>query len=203
MASEPQSHADRLTLRRVLNPNQQARRRRIVDAALWLAAKGGYEAVVMKDVARLADVSLGTVYRYFSSKDHLLADALLAWGGQLGERLSARPPRGATPAARVGSIFQRMARGVEAQPELGVALTRALLSQDPSTHDNASDLRRMLEDWIDVALAEEPVRDREGVIEVLQHVCFSCMIGVANGSRTPRSVGDELERAARLLLSAD
>ena len=47
--------------------------RRVLDAALDLAAEGGYDAVQMRDVAARAQVALGTIYRYFASKDHLLA----------------------------------------------------------------------------------------------------------------------------------
>ena len=52
---------------------QQAQRRaRVVAAAMALAAKGGYDAVQMRAVSTEADVALGTIYRYFSSKDQLL-----------------------------------------------------------------------------------------------------------------------------------
>jgi AcrR family transcriptional regulator len=189
-----------LTLHRALSAGQRARRQRIVEAALGLAAEGGYDAVMMKDVAARAGVALGTVYRYFASKDHLLAESLVAWGGELGERLRHSPPRGATPGERVASVFRRMARGVEAQPELGVALTRALLSSDPSAFANRTGLSAMMRDWIGLALGDASVRDREGVVAVLEHVCFSCMISLVNGQRTPREVGEELERTARLLL---
>jgi AcrR family transcriptional regulator len=187
-----------LTLHRALSAGQRARRQRIVEAALRLAAEGGYEAVMMKDVAARAGVALGTVYRYFASKDHLLAESLVAWGGALGARLRQAPPRGATPGERVAQVFRRMARGVEEQPELGVALTRALLSSDPSALANRSGLSAMMRDWIGLAIGDAPVRD--GVVAVLEHVCFSCMISLVNGQRTPREVGDELERTARLLL---
>jgi AcrR family transcriptional regulator len=193
---EPETH----TLRRRLSAGQQARRDRILAAATALAAVGGYEAVAMKDVASRARVSLGTVYRYFASKDHLLAETLLRWGGELGRRLREAPPRAADPAARVASVFRRMARGVEAQPRLGVALTRALLSDDPSAFANRAGLEAMQRDWILQALGDAPVEDREGVIRVLQHVCFSCMIMLANGQRTPQQVGEELARCTRLLL---
>ena len=56
-----------------LTEKQSARRRRVLDAAMALADEGGYEAVQMRDVAARADVALGTLYRYFSSKDQLLA----------------------------------------------------------------------------------------------------------------------------------
>ena len=55
--------------------NQAARRRRVLDATLVLAAGGGFDAVQMRDVATEANVALGTVYRYFSSKERLLLEA--------------------------------------------------------------------------------------------------------------------------------
>lgn len=55
---------------------QRERRKRILDATLTLASKGGYEAVQMRAVAERADVAVGTLYRYFPSKVHLLVSAL-------------------------------------------------------------------------------------------------------------------------------
>ncbi|MEN0134880.1 MAG: TetR family transcriptional regulator, partial [Rhodococcus sp. (in: high G+C Gram-positive bacteria)] len=55
---------------------QKERRKRILDATLALASKGGYEAVQMRAVAERADVAVGTLYRYFPSKVHLLVSAL-------------------------------------------------------------------------------------------------------------------------------
>jgi AcrR family transcriptional regulator len=192
-----------LTLRRRMSATQQARRARILAAATRLAARGGYDAVMMKQVAERARVSLGTLYRYFASKDHLLAEALLAWGGELGRRLRESPPRGADPAERVASVFRRMARGVEEEPQLGIALTTALLSRDPSAFANREGLTGMLREWIELALGDAEVPDREGVARVLQHVCFSCMIMLVNGQRSPREVGEELVHAVRLLLPGE
>ena len=55
---------------------QRDRRKRILDATLALASKGGYDAVQMRTVAEQANVALGTLYRYFPSKIHLLVSAL-------------------------------------------------------------------------------------------------------------------------------
>ena len=60
-------------------PQQLDRRRRVIDAAFELGADGGYDAVQMRDVAATANVALATIYRYFSSKDHLLAAAMSEW----------------------------------------------------------------------------------------------------------------------------
>src|SRR5881227_2236162 len=61
---------------RSIPASQLARRERILDAAMELAAEGGYDAVQMREVAERADVALGTVYRYFPSKVHLLVAAV-------------------------------------------------------------------------------------------------------------------------------
>jgi AcrR family transcriptional regulator len=56
--------------------NQRARTRRdLVDAALGLLRQGGTPTVA--EVADAAGVSRRTAYRYFTSADHLIADALL------------------------------------------------------------------------------------------------------------------------------
>ena len=62
-----------------LTRSQAARRNRVIDAAFQLAGEGGYDAVQMRDVASTASVALGTIYRYFSSKDHLLAACQVEW----------------------------------------------------------------------------------------------------------------------------
>ena len=56
---------------------QRERRKRILDATLTLASQGGYDAVQMRAVAERADVALGTLYRYFPSKIHLLVSGLV------------------------------------------------------------------------------------------------------------------------------
>src|SRR5947207_2670229 len=50
-----------------------ARREAIVQAAGALAAEAGISAVQITPVARRAGVATGTVYRYFPSKDELVA----------------------------------------------------------------------------------------------------------------------------------
>ena len=58
---------------------QLDRRQRVLDAVVDLVASGRVEDWGMKDVAERSGVALGTIYRYFSSKDHVAAAALLEW----------------------------------------------------------------------------------------------------------------------------
>jgi AcrR family transcriptional regulator len=188
-------------VRRRLTESQQERRARILSAARELAAEGGYDAVVMRDVAERAGVALGTLYRYFASKDHLLAEVLVEWGGELEARLRRAPPRGDTPRERVLTVLRHAVREVETEPVLAAALTTALLSPDPAVTDTEAGFTTMMRRWMDLAVREEEVPDRDGVIEVLEHVFFSGMIGLVNGRCTPGDLRRQVERAARLLLS--
>src|SRR5438477_11134934 len=83
--------------------SQAARRRRVLDAALRLAAEGGFDGVQMRDVAAAADVALGTVYRYFSSKERLLLEAMVEQQADLRRYLQIHTPQEETPAARVAA----------------------------------------------------------------------------------------------------
>jgi AcrR family transcriptional regulator len=53
--------------------DKEARRRDILDAARELLERDGYERLSVRDVARGAGVSLGTVYNYFESREGLFA----------------------------------------------------------------------------------------------------------------------------------
>jgi len=55
--------------------DHEQRRREIVQAAWRLIARGGFEAVTMRDVAAEAGFANGALKHYFSSKDELLAAA--------------------------------------------------------------------------------------------------------------------------------
>ncbi len=48
-----------------------------MDAALTVAATGGYDAVHMRTVAERVGIAVGTLYRYFPAKTHLLVAALI------------------------------------------------------------------------------------------------------------------------------
>ena len=126
-----------VVVRRRLTPDQLERRDRVLAVAQELAREGGYDAVVMREVAERSGVALGTLYRYFASKDHLLAEVLVGWGGDLEIRLDGAPPAGSTPLERVVDVLRRAGRAVERDPVLAAAVTAALLSPDPGVAETA------------------------------------------------------------------
>jgi AcrR family transcriptional regulator len=184
-----------------LTPKAAERRRRIVEAAIELGTQGGYEAVHMRDVAGRADVALATVYRYFESKDHLLSAAISEWTAQLQVRLARSPAQGDTPVEQLVDVLRRASRALERRPLLAAALVRALSSPDPGVASAARRVRGQIKDMAAPFLGGLSADDLEGVVGVLSHVWNSTLMIWANGQAPISTVGDELERAARLLLS--
>lgn len=185
-----------------LSGKQLARRERVIEAALSLGAEGGYDAVHMREVADRADVALGTIYRYFGSKDHLLAAALSEWTAQLQARLARRPPRGETALDQLVDVLRRAARALEREPVLTAALAKALGASDAGVAEAATEVRGRITAMAAPILARLSEEETEDIVAVLRHVWYSSMMSWANGRVPITAVGDELERAARVLLAA-
>ncbi len=189
-----------LVVRRTLSDEQVERRARVVAAAMELAETGGYDAVVMKTVAERSGVALATLYRWFASKDHLLTEVLLTWGGALSESLGADPPVGPDPVERVAEALRMVMATAASRPLLAEAIVAAVLAVEPSVLDAQTDFHEMVVAWIDIALGDDELPERDDIVKVLELVCFACIIGLVSGSETAESAGRQLETTARLLI---
>ena len=176
------------------------RKQRLLDAAVALAAEGGYDAVQMRDVAARAGVALGTLYRHYTSKDQLLLATLAREATGLRERLVQRPARGATPAARVSDVLRRASRALEREP----ALTKAMLTAMSSTDDDTVEAKHQVDITLRAIVADavdgESVPDLDDVVHVLGSVWFAELSYWTSGLNGPSAIGDTLARAANLLL---
>jgi AcrR family transcriptional regulator len=182
--------------------SQAARRRRVLDATMELAAGGGFDGVQMRDVAAAAGVALGTVYRYFESKERLLLEANLEQVIALGERLAERPPKGRTAVDRVVDVLRRASRTQTRRPEATAAMVRALGSARPEESDAVARVSEAMTSIITGAMhAGVPSERDRAVARVLSQVWLSSLVGWVGGVDGPEVVGDDLERAARLLIT--
>ena len=180
--------------------NAAVRRKRVIDAALSLADEGGYEAVQMRDVAERADVALGTLYRYFPSKDALLIAALFELADDLKRRMAVYPARGETPADRVTEVLRRACRALERQPNVTGALVTALSSPDPTVADSKLEIHELLHGIVTDAMDGSAGARHDGVVRVLGNVWFGALVARSAGMAGSGQMGDDLEEAARLLL---
>jgi AcrR family transcriptional regulator len=179
---------------------QTARRQRVIGVAMRLAADGGYDAVQMRDVAAAANVALGTLYRYFSSKDHLLAATLVEWTRDLQRRVTQQPAAGDDAADGVIDIVRRATRGMERQPRLTAALITAITAPDPAVRPYQEEVGEIMFDVMASAMPDLDGDLRRQVCRVLSHVWFSALIGWVHGWGGGVDVVGEVETAARLVL---
>ncbi len=184
-----------------LTPNQAARRDRVLDAALNLAAEGGYDAVQMRDVAARGQVALGTIYRYFSSKDHLLAACQLELWREMLERFAQRPAVGSSAAARVVDFLQRAMRAAEREPRRTAALVTASASPDPAVRETQLEIIATMEVVIAAAIGDVDPTIKATAVRTLRTVWFGLLVGWVNGWQDAPMVNEELAAAAHLLLA--
>ena len=182
-------------------PEQLERRRRLIEAAFELGAAGGYDAVHMRDVATTANVALATIYRNFTSKDHLLSAAMSEWTERLSDRVAQRPPRGDTPTEQMIDVLDRACATMERQPKLSKALVRAMASPDAGVRSSGGAVRSSIADVGDPILAHLDPDTRADILAVLGHVWYSALTTWANGRTDFQTVTDELHRACRVLIT--
>ena len=194
MSAEPADPSQPLTLR------QLERRERILEAAIELAAEGGYEAVQMRDVAARAGVALGTLYRYFSSKDHLLAAAWAHWAARLEPRITSRPLRGVTMAERATDFLLRATRAFEREPLLAAAVLTAAMSTDSAASGPQQEASGLVGRMLLSVMEPLPPAVADGIREILNHVWYSALLGWVSGRSTMAAVYSTLEQACHLLL---
>lgn len=180
---------------------QRDRRRRILDATLALASKGGYDAVQMRSVAEKADVALGTLYRYFPSKIHLLVSGLAREFERTQERMDRTPIPGETPHERMLFVLGRITRAMQRDPQLTEAMTRAFMFADPSAAAEVNTVARMMELMFTKAMHDgEPSADDIAIARVIGDVWLSNLVAWVTRRASANDVVNHLELAARLLL---
>jgi AcrR family transcriptional regulator len=80
---------------RVSGEHQQMRRNQILDAARVCFTRKGFHQASMNDVIRESGLSAGAIYRYFKSKDDIIAELAAPTAGsfdQLLEQITAEDP---------------------------------------------------------------------------------------------------------------
>ncbi len=65
----------------LMSVGQLERRGRLTTAVVEMLAEMPSDRIQMKDVSERSGVALGTLYRYFPTKQQLLAAAMTAWSG--------------------------------------------------------------------------------------------------------------------------
>ncbi|QIX26631.1 cholesterol catabolism transcriptional regulator KstR [Nocardioides sp. JQ2195] len=184
---------------------QRDRRKRILDATIALASRGGFDAVQMRAVAEQADVALGTLYRYFPSKIHLLVSALGREFERSQAATSGKPIPGDSAEARVNFVLGRTTKILQKDPNLTEALTRAFMFADASVSAEIEHVGMMLTSVLTEAMRAssdhtEPTEEEIAIARVIGDVWLSSLVGWVTGRSSATDVEKSMSVAVRLLL---
>lgn len=180
---------------------QRDRRKRILDATLALASKGGYDAVQMRTVAERADVALGTLYRYFPSKIHLLVSAMARELERVQDRTERVAIPGDTPFDRLMFILSRITKGMQRDPQLTEAMTRAFMFADASAAAEVDTVGRLMDRMIARAMTDgQPTDEQLAIARVISDVWLSNLVAWVTRRASATDVANRLELTISLLL---
>jgi AcrR family transcriptional regulator len=184
-----------------LNASQAARRQRIVRAGLELLEGGSYDKIQMRDVAEAAGVALGTVYRYFTSKEHLFAAVLMEWAEPFATRVRRAPGQGSDDAARLTAALHRAIAAFAVRPQFFQLITVLDVASEPMV----ADLYRRFTDNTQGVLAETlhdvPDEDVDAVVGLAGAVLDSNLRAWSLGRLSEAEAKARVARAVELVFS--
>ena len=187
------------------------RAKRIVETAVELAERDGYQAVRLREVAAAAQVALGTVYKRFAGKEEILIAALELESEKLIANIGRSPVPGDSAVERIRFVFGALTEGFVRRPNLARALIRSLASGDPSLAERVAGFHDVITALVMAAIrGEAPPNVSCGAVEqdghvravasIVQNVWFASLVGWCGGLHDAQRVLAETEQAARLLL---
>lgn len=180
---------------------QQARRDRIIDAGLALLGERDFDKIQVKDVAEEANVALGTLYHYFSSKEHLFAEVLVRWAGTLRTNISRNPLRGTTDAQRLTQVINRSVRAFQRQPSLARLVATLETSADPYATEILDRLAETTNDVYVGAIHDVDPDTAQRIVSVVDAVLAARLRAWVAGRISIAAVSDDLTDAIGLLFA--
>ena len=183
-----------------MTPRQRHRRGRLIEAALALLEIEDYERVSVKEIADRADVSLQTLYNYFSSKERLFAEVLVHWADNLRTDVRSRPLKSTSPADRLGEAVHRALRAFERRPQMARLVNVLITSTDPFSGELVRRLDRSTTDAYMLALdGVDPTLARR-MVDVVNAVFSIELREWSQGRISMREVHDRLDSAIGIVV---
>lgn len=185
-----------------MTSGQLARRAKIIEEAIGLIANVGADAVQMRDVAQRSGVAMATLYRYFRSKEHLLAAALEDWQKRLTRRvLAGRGSADDDPLPGVLDYLQRAQRAFHRNPQMTALMLKTMTSTDPEAKAAIDHMNRTNVDLFDRLLEGVAPEEIPNLSFGINAALSSALAAVLTGGMGLDESLHRVEWTARTLLS--
>lgn len=140
---------------------------RIVQAAEEMLVRDGEHGLQMKQLAQRAGVALATLYRYFPSKDHVLAAVALHRHQRTLHRIDTIHFQGSTPGERAADLLMREFRAVQREPATATALHGAMNAPDRAISEYAEATVGVMEKMLLAAISQDSLGTTPEQVAVL------------------------------------
>jgi TetR/AcrR family transcriptional regulator, cholesterol catabolism regulator len=188
-----------------MTSRQLVRRAQLLEAVIDLVREVGPGAVQMRDVAERAGIALGTVYRYFSSKEHLLAAALCEWQERLARRVLS--PRAAEETEASGDLTERVlsyvrkeVRGFARNPKIAELMVQVHVSSDPYAREALIRMAAINDEVMAKLLAGVPPERAQTIKYVLGSVLMNNLVYWVTGRETLTELNNQVEAVTLMVL---
>lgn len=181
-------------------PAQRKRRERIVVAATDLLTELPYDSIQIRDVAARAEVALGTLYRYFPSKEQLFAVVMLEWSSRTETaHTDRRRTEDADGQERLRILLRRTVRAFERHPNFVQVISVLGAATDPVVNEAFG----AYSDGFAAAIAEavpDVADDDVAVMVTLSNSLLDSLLRTWWLGRLPiRAVEDHVDRAVAVM----
>jgi len=179
---------------------------RILQVAMELADRDGYDAVRLRDVAAQAEVALGTVYRRFSCKEDILAAVLNLQVSAFDQAIRIRPIEGGTPQERLTILFTQATAALAERPKLAAAMLRTVSSGVPELVDRVTRYHGLMNGIIlavyrgGIPDDDAGTEDEKFLAAMLQNVWFAALVGWTGGLHDTETVVQHVTGCMDLLI---
>jgi AcrR family transcriptional regulator len=153
----------------------------------------------MRDISQTADLALATVYRYFPSKELLLACVFEQWCEGYWTRL-ARATDGGANVDRLIDLASRSVDAYVSQPNMLRMISELQLSKDPAVTAVMHDIRERAEQFFLAALEGLDPTDAVGIVDVVFAVMGAKLAEWTRGALSTDELHRAMETTIRLLL---
>jgi len=188
-----------------MTSRQLVRRAQLLEAVIDLVREVGPGALQMRDVAERAGIALGTVYRYFSSKDHLLAAALCEWQERLARRVLT--PRAAEETEASGDLTERVlsyvrkeVRGFARNPKIAELMVQVHVSSDPYAREALARMTAINDEVMVKLLAGVPPERAETIKYALGSILMSNLVYWVTGRESLAELTHQVESVTLMAL---
>jgi TetR/AcrR family transcriptional regulator, cholesterol catabolism regulator len=181
-----------------LPPKQKLRWDRILDVTYALVTSRDTN-IEVRDIAEAAGLAMGTVYRYFPSKEILFAEMYYRWRERLEQAIDDDASGKKTGAERVTILLTRTLELIEKYPQFGDLAAAVRYSRNPAIVQRRWKMEARTARIIKRMLTDVRVEDLDGIVWLLSSSFIFAVDGWRAGDITIREVHAKLNETVRLL----